>query len=646
MKYLDILTAFDIETSATPGIDDFSHLYHWQWRFGVEDGVTVFGRTWRDLRGFIAMLLAAIPEGCTLVILVHNLSYEFSFLPTIYDFRPDEVFALRPHKVAKCTMYDKRLEFRCSYIHSNMSLAEYTRKMGVEHGKLTMDHGIVRYPWTPLTAEEQAYCEADVQGLVEAYQIELNLMGDNLYTVPLTSTGYVRRDVKRAMRKAGGWWIKNIQPSEEVYKLLRRAFRGGDTHANRYYVGSVVANVEGYDRSSSYPDVICNDLFPMTAFRQVKITDTRRILRERKRGYATLFRIIFHNMVLKDPYNGFPYLSVSKCNIRGAYAPDNGRILSADYCDTVLTDVDFLIVDREYTWDKAEIEVAYQSRYGKLPASLRETTIHYYVAKTSLKGVESERVFYEKSKNLLNSNYGLMAQDPVQTIVEYLNGIYKESHPDITGALEEYKRKAYLAYQWGVWLTATARLRLREGMYNVGLENVVYVDTDSVKYVGDHSWEEYNEIRRKASQKSGAYADDRHGETHYMGVYEQEGVYPKFKTLGAKKYVYTDSAGDLHITIAGVHKRKGVVELEAAGGIEAFREGFIFRDAGGTASVYNGWDKGPSRIIDVDGHSLEIGPNVHIKDSTYTVGLTTEYKDLLSDPSALFRVRKYIKTTL
>ena len=43
----------------------------------------------------------------SLVVLVHNLPYEFQFLRTIYDFQPDYVSALAKRKVAKITMYDE-----------------------------------------------------------------------------------------------------------------------------------------------------------------------------------------------------------------------------------------------------------------------------------------------------------------------------------------------------------------------------------------------------------------------------------------------------------------------------------------------------------------------------------------------------------
>lgn len=631
-NYINIVTAFDIETSRLPGTDE-SFMYIWQWQFS--DQYTVMGRTWTQLQQFIEGLREVIEEN-TLVVLVHNLSYEFQFLRTIYDFAPDEVFALDKRKVVKCTMYNKQLEFRCTYLHSNMSLAAYCKKMNVKHQKLDgqeFDYKVVRYPWTELTPRQIEYCQNDVLGLVEAYTKEMEMDNDNLESMPLTSTGYVRRDVKRAMRICGTKRVVDAQPNLTVYQLLKEAFRGGDTHANRFYVGKILENVSSADRSSSYPDVLVNCKFPVTAFRPVDASkDLVDLLREKR---ACLFRCRFTGIRLKDPYWGFPYLSRSKCRNPVKPMLDNGRILSADYLATTLTDIDWKIVKQQYTWKTIEIFDLHWARYGRLPEPLVLTCIEYYRDKTTLKGSESgsyDDMLYGKKKALLNSIYGCMAQDQCKEGVRFNGYDFEFEDVPITELLEKNSKRAYLCYAWGVWITAYARLRLQEGLQLAG-DNGVYCDTDSVKYVGEIDWTAYNEKRVKASTRNGAYADDRHGERHYMGVFEFEGVYDKFVTLGAKKYA-TEEAGDIHITVSGVNKKEGAKELKAAGGLEAFREGMIFRAGGGTESVYN--DDRVFHVKHIDGHDLEMGPNVCIKDSTYTLGITAEYMRLLQEPTNIF----------
>ena len=199
--------------------------------------------------------------------------------------------------------------------------------------------------------------------------------------------------------------------------------------------------------------------------------------------------------------------------------------------------------------------------------------------------------------------------------------------------LETSNKKAFLCYQWGVWVTAWARYRLQEGIKLAG-DNFVYCDTDSVKYIGEIDWTDYNKKRIADSLKSGAYATDPAGITHYMGVYEFDGEYAEFKTLGAKKYAYTyKDSGETHVTIAGVNKRKGGAELDKHGGLDAFKPGFVFTEAGGTESVYN--DHPEIGTICRDGHDITITPNIVIRDSTYTLGITAEYENILKNAHEL-----------
>ena len=648
-RYRDIVTAFDIETTRLPDIEQ-SVMYVWQWCFGSE--FCVVGRTWDEFLWFVEQLTAHFDSEDRLVVYVHNLSYEFAFLRGVMRFETADVFPIKPRKILKASAGG--LEFRCSYLHSNMSLAEYVSKMGAQHQKLSgeeFDYSKIRYPWTPLTARELEYCANDVIGLVEALTIEMEHDGDNLYTIPLTSTGYVRRDAKKAMRQVSKSFVVSQLPDLKTYELLREAFRGGDTHANRYFVGQTVENLHSADRSSSYPDIVCNEMFPLSEFFHVghpmSADEVMRLITVRKK--AVIMRVAISGLSLRDPFFPAPYLSRDKCRniISGEY--DNGRILEADYLETTITDIDLRIIVKDYHWaDAVFFDVAY-ARYGKLPRPLIDETIKYYRVKTELKNVEGQEVYYTKSKNKLNSIYGMMAQDPVKEDILYqqdgaldkyghLEYYVEDKSKSKQVILDESNRKAFLCYQWGCWVTAWARYRLREAIWIVIEQGgeFLYCDTDSVKYLGDINWSDYNRARIAASTQSGAFATDPAGEVHYMGVLEQEKDMLKFRTLGAKKYVYTTldknkKTGELeerlHVTIAGVAKSAGAAELEAAGGITAFHTGFRFEAAGGLEAIYN--DAPEIGSIEVDGHRLEITANVCLRPSSYTLGVSADYDRLL-----------------
>lgn len=652
-KYKDIVCAFDIETTRIKEIEQ-SVMYVWQFQFG--NMFTVVGRLWEEFIEMLERLVQGMKDDEWVVIYVHNLSFEFQFLSGVYPFLPEEVFAIESRKILRCDMFN-HFEFRCSYLHSNMSLDAFTKKMGAKHCKLSgddFDYSKPRFWWTPLTDLELSYCVNDVLGLVEAITIEMEKDGDNLYTVPITSTGYVRRDIKQAMKKCNYKWLKSLYPDYETYIMLREAFRGGNCHANRYFAGQVLANVGSIDRSSSYPETQCNLEFPITPFKHVSpAPDFDTVVHNIKvRHKAVLMRVAFTNVSLLNVEWGCPYISRDKCrNISKMAVYDNGRILSADYFEMTITDIDLMIILSEYKFDSCAIIDYCHATYGKLPKQLTDAIEEYYIRKTELKGVDGQEYFYMKSKNKLNAIYGMSAQDPVKESILYDNGEYKP----VTLSEEEQKaildkKKGVLPYQWGVWCTAHARNELEKGIRIAHQPGAyfIYTDTDSVKYIGNVDISKYNNAKVNLSKKNGAYATDKHGVTHYMGVYEDDGKYFRFKTLGAKKYCYTDviqgdgfvMEGALHITVSGVPKKDGAKELAKEGGIEHFREGFVF-NAGKLESQYN--DNPEIMSYVVDGKTVAITKNVNLKPTTYVLGITEEYADILDDAYSYAKAQKILQ---
>lgn len=622
-EFLHNIAAFDIETTRIEEVEQ-SVMYVWQ--FAIEGVGVCIGRTWPEFLQFLSRVRASL-RGRWLKVFVHNLSYEFQFLRGVYDFQPDDVFIIRERKILKCDMME-HFEFACSYLQTNQSLASFTA--GFEHEKTTFDYEKKRYPWTPLDDVEIEYITNDVVGLIEAMRHRIDAGGDTIYTLPATSTGYVRRVAKRAMRGFNTDSLREMLPDPQLYTMLREAFRGGDVHASRFYAGEIVENVASWDRSSSYPDVIINDKFPMGEWTWVQHMSVDDFLTHYMGRRACIFRVCFTNVRLINKAWPSPYLAYAKCRDVVRPALDNGRILSCDYCLTTMTDVDFKIFLAEYDFDDMWFLEFAHAAYKKLPGPLRDVVNGLYKDKTKLKGVEGAEERYARSKEMINAVYGMMVQDPARPEIKYINGDYVEEEEPLAQRLERANKRAFLSYAWGIWVTAWARYRLYEAVALVGPSRFVYCDTDSVKFIDDGGadFTRYNEIRRAASEKNGAFAVDPKGNTHYMGVYEQEATAAQFRTWGAKKYAYYDQGGALHLTCAGVGKKKGVEELERAGGLAAFKEGFIFVDAGGTESVYN--DEPEIDHYYVDGYKyVPITTNVVIRPSTYTVGLSAEYRELL-----------------
>ena len=237
------------------------------------------------------------------------------------------------------------------------------------------------------------------------------------------------------------------------------------------------------------------------------------------------------------------------------------------------------------------------------------------------------------------STYGMAATNPAKDDIIFKDGTYQLAGKSLQDLLEANGKHPYISYQWSPWVTSWARFELELGIRLVGAENFVYCDTDSVKYVGSADWSELNRQKMLASAMSGAFAMDAKGQTHYMGVWEPDGVVDKFRTLGAKKYC-SETDGKIKLTLAGVTKRTGGSYLQERGGIEAFDIGFVFEgeEVAGVEAIYNDQSK-PLLYETEDGHQLEIPRNVYLQPSKYELSAGWDYSQLIKRCHNIFEYR-------
>lgn len=629
--YADCIAAFDIETSRFPDIEQAA-MYVWQFCLDFPDGsdIVIMGRTWYEFTHLLLALKQRL-KGLRLLIYIHNASYEFQFISGVYNFRDNEVFILDGRSILYFSMYTC-FDFRCSYKLFNMSLSVATAKYAPDYHKKdggAFDYNEIRYSDTVLTRKQLLYCLYDVWGLCKAVRGLMRLFDDDIYSIPYTSTGFVRREIKAAMRPLHHQ-IKDLWPDWDLFELERLAFRGGNTHANRFYVGEILHGLGSKDISSSYPAQECTKKFPMTPFKQRMERTESSLRRYIERGCAVLMRIKLYNVELKYRYAPIPYLALAKCvhYPLGAIV-DNGRILSCKECEIVITDIDLSIIDEIYIY-KMEVLDFYTSWYDYLPKEIRDINIKYYRQKTELKGIPGQELYYMKAKNLLNSIYGDFVMNPCRLKILYANGDYKVDEAKTPlEILERNGKQPYKVYQWGVWVTAHARRMLQDGINIAGVDNVVYCDTDSVKFFGKPDFTKYNQERKEIAIQQGCFADDRKGNRHFMGVYEDDGEYTDFITQGAKKYAFSTAgkgASGPHITVAGVPKTSGAAELLYKGGLPAFQPGFVWTETGKLESVYNDTNLGKMKI---DGHTVNFVKNIVLRETTYKLGVTGDYAEIL-----------------
>ena len=618
----------------------------------------IMGRTWEQFFDLCKAIADRLMDKQYIRVYVHNLDFEFTFLTSVFNFGTKDVFCLDKRRVARALAL-KHIEFQCSYKLTNLSLATFTKQMGAKHRKLAgekFDYTIYRTPGMALKRYEINYCINDVLGLCEAIEEKMHreVPQDDLYSIPLTATGYIRRECKKEFSKLHYKWRRSIQPDWDLLEALKQAFRGGNVHGNRLYALDIQYDVHSADRSSSYPEVIINHEFPggrMWHIGPITWSYMRELLDEKH--LALLMRVRIWGLRLKDDLSSNPYLPTAKIvgisnytvpdfdklsrrkQKRALIYEDNGRVLAirpGEFVEYAITDIDLRIIRSLYDWDRFEIYDSWGTTYKPLPDCIRDLTIKHYRGKTEYKGVKGMEAIYLASKERLNSIYGMMCQNPVRPSIVYdqdaLPGedCYKEAVKDKKELLESYSKKGFLPYQWAVWVTAWSRYELQRGIRNVEMQGgtMLYCDTDSVKYMdegNDISWEAYNKEKIALAEKTGAFADDPQGERHYMGVFEYEGKSDRWIFAGAKKYA-GEKNGKLEITIAGVPKKKGAAEMMKKGGIDAFSLDFMFEDAG-LAVKYNDHS---DHYITRNGERIHITNNLYLYKDTYILGIEDNYE--------------------
>ena len=563
--YINAPVSFDIETSQTTvGSDPVGFMYIWQ--MGIYDNA-IYGRTWGEFLQALPLLRHYLSADKTdmIVIYVHNLAFEFAFIAPYLNIKT--VFARTAHHPIYFDTVDY-FEFRCSYFLTGKPLALLSENTSVQKLVGDLDYSLIRHAGTKMTAQELKYCENDVLILTDYISQEIKRNGD-IAKIPLTKTGYVRREVLEAFQQWEQWeeYSKKLKwdyPSAECFGLLYKCFSGGFTHANCDYVGITVSDVASVDLASSYPTQMLKHKYPSGKWHQLAYVADRKTLTRLCHDYACIMEITLSNIRAKTSHHT---VSRHKCSAVVNGVIDNGRIVSADYVTTFLTSVDFEIICKFYDFDKIQIHDFYWAKWEYLPKPLIDVIIKRYKEKTLLKNAknEKEQQLYALAKEFINSLYGMTVTNPLEDEIIYDNGTWHTDRGDIDKLLKKhrYSNKYCLPYAVGVFVTAWARYELLSTVYKIG-EDAIYCDTDSIKLKNydkhRHIIEEYNQTNAleltAAMLTHGYKLSDVSPKGKLIGVFEYEYSYDQFKTLGAKRYCGTVN-GEFVYTVAGLPKSHG-----------------------------------------------------------------------------------------
>jgi len=640
------------------------------WQFGI-NGYVIVGRTWEEFLNVCDEISDSLElnEKRRLIVYVHNLSYEFQFINRLFSW--EKIFSIDVRKPIYA-ITSGFIEFRCSYLLSGYSLAKLSSQLAKYHVEKMvgdLDYSKIRHSRTPMTEKEMRYCVNDVF-VVMSYIQEKIEQDKGIQNIPLTKTGYVRRYCRKSClyhytekgRRPNYQYsdlMKELYITDlEEFDTLQRAFAGGFTHANAYRVDEVIPNVASYDFTSSYPYVMFSEEFPMSHAVKVQVK-SKQEFEEYLNKYCCIFDIAFKDIITKKSQE--TPLSVSKCWKKVRVTENNGRVVCAEEVVTTITNVDFNILKMFYSWGQCTVNYMYVYKKGYLPTEFVKSILNLYKKKTELKNVPGMEVEYLNSKEMVNSAYGMCVTNPLRDEIEF-NGLeWSEQQPTEDERAEllyknNHSKNRFLFYPWGVFVTAYARRNLFTGIYAIG-DDYIYSDTDSVKLTNYEAHKSYFEAYNARVEIKLKKACEHHGIPFEMvepktvkgvskrlGVWDFEGVYQNFKTLGAKRYMVQKEnvlevdgkKYDFSLTVSGVNKNAAIPYLLERYGKEGIFQAFSdFLDippeaTGKNLHTYIDYETSGT-VIDYLGNEAQFHEKsaVHLEPIGYTLNLYYLYLQYL-----------------
>lgn len=478
------------------------------------------------------------------IIYAHNGGeYDFKYvIDNIRETLLDEGFEIHPilgggnRVIAVKIKRDKNVwELRDSFALLPASLKALTAKYAPEYQKLNigLENGVL---FDPTNKEHMQYLRLDCIGLLQTLiKFDSEIMRHFGVHTQMTAASTGIRALRRTL--TDGHWRQR----ETVEKYARMAYYGGLTFildANKQ------TDTVSVDINSSYP----------AAYRENLPVHSP-----------------FHTNVYYPDLDGFYRVKVKTPRIQLPIIPKRDKnfvywangtfetVVSAieiEYASTL--GYDFTIIDGYVFEDSAPVLADFSRICEQKRAELKGTSAEHAI------------------KLLQNAIYGKMG---ARSVVDRMavSGIEQD---DMTPAIDEttgniidgiYISKeeisaAYMQIQWAAYITARARIALHRAVCDIGINNVYYGDTDSIK----------------ASKESVAASNISIGNNY--GQFKIDDQYTWFNAYGPKFYAGETIDGKISIRAKGIPKKLLTYD-ELSRHLDGEQVQFVWESVNSTRSV-------------------------------------------------------------
>ena len=641
----------------------------------------------------------------------HNLDYELTFLlrelgeskgeikinkngivEGIYNEEVQDIILRDKHSPLSIKLdLLPNITFRDTYAIFNKSVARLGDELDLP--KLEYNYKKVRLPWDKLERLDYDYNERD--NIIVAKSL-YKYMQDNKIPfdeIPLTFTSFVKRKRKEFIIENYGkkainkfYFDRNEQLQDfNFFELMLKTYQGGLTASNINETGKLIdKGIYSIDIKSSYPFQMCSRYFP---FYSEKTTETFTGVLANTfykigsyKGFFGTFK--FKNIRVKNRNYLLP-ISSSQLN-KGYCSNDrvhfNGKLLSASEIIIPCNDIDIDTINLVYKYDEIECLEIYATTKQR---RLRQEEISFLLSAFHKKETitDKEDIEYSLSKVFINAMYGVKVTTPIKSSYSIEDGeisevdyfkfninerknIYNnfiDKQNSFSGTLDIFTD--------GCYITSYARFMLVSMMTKLVDEgcNVVYSDTDSIKFYLNGVDEEYliniinkenwltikrnkKNIRFKTFKEQFNINEKDFDKICNLGIWELETVdengkpspLPYFITFGAKKYGYITPEQKVKTTIAGCNKKypsiaiHNLAKKENIPLVDAFKivlapgTQFDTTASGRTTAKIENRTREEMEHFTYKGRRINQYGGIIIEDTTYTLNITLNDSKILN----------------
>ena len=641
----------------------------------------------------------------------HNLDYELTFLlrelgdskgeikiskngivEGIYNEEVQDIILRDKHSPLSIKLdVLPHITFRDTYAIFNKSVARLGDELGIP--KLEYNYKKVRLPWDKLEKLDYDYNERD--NIIVAKSLYKYMQENKIpfEEIPLTFTSFVKRKRKEFIIENYGkkainkfYFDRNEQLQDfNFFELMLKTYQGGLTASNINETGKIIdKGVYSIDIKSSYPFQMCSRYFPFYSEKTTEtftgeLANTFYKIGSYK-GFFGTFR--FKNIRVKNRNYLLP-ISSSQLN-KGYCSNDrvhfNGKLLSASEIIIPCNDIDIDTINLVYNYDEIECLEIYATTKQR---RLRQEEISFLLSAFHKKETitDKEDIEYALSKVFINAMYGVKVTTPIKSSYSIEDGEISEvdyfkfnvnERKNIYNNFIDTQNKfsgTIDIFTDGCYITSYARYMLVSMMTKLVNEgcNVVYSDTDSIKFYLNGVDEEYliniinkenwltikrnkKNIRFKTFKEQFNINNNDFNKICNLGIWELETVdengkpspLPYFITFGAKKYGYITPEQKVKTTIAGCNKKypsiaiHNLAKKENIPLVEAFKivlatgTQFDTSASGRTTAKIENRTREEMEHFTYKGRRINQYGGIIIEDTTYTLNITLNDSKILN----------------